>query len=155
MKTQTKILIAVGVVGLVAVGTVALAGPAYGGRHERPKLRLGERLGLTEDQRAKVKDVLKAHQTEVRPLVDKVIAERRALRELIHAEKVDEAAIRGQAGKVAGVEADLAVARAKVAQDIRPILSPEQKQRLSELKAEAHEWADEFRERIAKRIAAE
>jgi Spy/CpxP family protein refolding chaperone len=151
MKVLTKILVSVSAVGLAAFGVVAFAGPCCVARHDLPKPRLGERLGLTEEQRGKVKDVLKAHQPEVRSLVDKLIVERRVLRELIHAEKIDESAIRAQVAKIAAVEADFAVARAKVAQEIQPVLTPEQKQRARELKAQAEERIDEVRARIAKR----
>jgi Spy/CpxP family protein refolding chaperone len=157
MKTGTKIVLMVGTIGLVALGSIALAGPGFGGREgQRPeggfgdRMRLGERLGLTEEQRGKIKAVLESHKDEVRPLAEKMMAERKALRELIHAGTVDESAIRAQVAKAATVEADLAVARAKVAQEIQPLLSPEQKQRAKELKAEAEKRGAEFRERIAK-----
>lgn len=162
MKTRTKIMVAVGVTGLVAMGSIALAAAerGSGGGWESNggmrwgqfggRMRLGERLGLTEEQRGKIKTVLASHKDEFGPLTQKIADERKALRVLIQADTLDEAAIRSQAMKVAAVEADLAVARAKVAQQVRPLLSVEQKQRLQELKAEAEKRGAEFRERIAK-----
>jgi len=163
MKTGTKIMLTVGAAGMVALGAIAMAGPGFGGREGRgwgegcrrggfgERLRLGERLGLTEEQRGKIKTVLESHKGEMQTLAEKLMTERKALRELIHADKVDESAIRAQVAKMAAVEADLAVARANVAHEIQPLLSPEQKQRAKELQAEAEKRGAEFRERIAKR----
>jgi len=165
MKTGMKIMLTVGAVGVVALGSIALAGPGFGGREDRglgdgfrrggfgERLRLGERLGLTEDQRGKIKSIMESHKGEFQPLAEKMMTERKALRELIHADQVDESAIRARVAKIAAVEADLAVARAKVAREIQPLLSPEQKQRAKELKAEAEKRGAEVRERIAKRRA--
>lgn len=158
-------MLTVGAAGIVALGAIAFAGPGLGGREDPradggfrrggfgDRMRLGERLGLTADQRGKIKAVLESHKGEVRPLAEKMLTERQALRELIHADKVDEAAIRAQVAKAAVVEADLAVARAKVAQDIRPLLTPEQLEKAKELKAEFEKRRAEFRERIARRRA--
>ena len=162
MKTGTRIMLAVGVTGLLAIGSIALAeagrgfggGPESGGGMRRGawggRMRLGERLGLTEEQRGKIKTVFESHKAELGPLAQKMMSERKTLRELMQADKVDEAAIRAQAAKVAALEADRAVARAKIMQEIRPLLSAEQKQRLQELKAEWEKRGAEFRERVAK-----
>lgn len=155
MKTGTMIMLAVGVAGVLALGAIATAAPERGGREGRggDRMRLGERLGLTEEQRGKIKTVLESHKTELQPLMENMMTERKALRELIHADKVDESAIRAQVAKIAAVEADLAVARAKMAKEIEPLLTAEQKQRAKELKAEAEKHGADFRARIAKRRA--
>jgi Spy/CpxP family protein refolding chaperone len=53
-------------------------------------------------------------------------------RALLHSDTVDEAAIRSQTAKIAGIEADLNVNRAKMGLQFRAILTPEQ---LTTLKA--------------------
>ncbi len=163
MKTGTKVILTAGAVGMLALGAIAMAQPEWSGR-EGPglgprfrhggfgdRLRLGERLGLTQEQRSQIKSVLENHRSTLEPLREKLMAERNTLHELIRADKVDEAAIRAQVAKMAAVEADLAVARAKVTQEIQPLLSPEQKQRAKELLTKAEKRRAEFRERIAKR----
>ncbi len=163
MKTGTKVILTVGAAGILALGAIAMAGPGFAGRQDRAcgpgfrqggfgdRLRLGERLGLTEEQHGKIKSVLENHRSTLEPLREKLMAERKTLHELMRADKVDEAAIRAQVAKMAAVEADLAVARAKVTQEIQPMLSPEQKQRAKELLTKAEKRRAEFRERIAKR----
>ena len=86
-------------------------------------------------------------------MIREVVTERRALRDAIRAESFDESAIRSQAAKVAGLEADLAVQRAHVAHDIRAVLTPEQLQKLKELQVNADVRVDRALARVAKRIA--
>ena len=62
-----------------------------------------------------------------------------ALNAQIHAETIDEAAIRKAAGVVAVLEADQAVNRAKLFQEIRGILTPEQLQKFEQMREERRE----------------
>jgi Spy/CpxP family protein refolding chaperone len=84
-------------------------------------------------QKAQVKAILRGYQPTVGPLVKEVVTERRALRDTIRAQTIDETAIRAQAAKVASLEADLAVQRAHVAHDIRAVLTPGQIQKLKDM----------------------
>ena len=161
MKTHTKVLIAAGVVAAVTVGgffaflayadTTNDVGLIARGRFAR---RMAQ-LGVTADQKSEVKAILRKYQPTAGPLIRQVVTERRALRDTIRAETIDEAAIRAQAAKVASLEADLAVERAHVAHDIRAVLTPEQIQKLKDMQVSADARIDGFLQRIAKRIAAD
>lgn len=70
------------------------------------------RLGITNQQRDQIREVLRAAMPEVKPLVQQSIHAHRALQACIRATPVDEAAIRAQSAKVAAIDADLAVKRA-------------------------------------------
>ena len=106
-------------------------------------MNIAERLGLTNNQREKVKAVMNSHTEELQALSRKMFDERKSLCDLIQADEMDEKAIRAQAAKISAVEADLAVIRAKIAQEIKPLLSAEQKQRMKELKEEAEKrWSE-------------
>jgi protein CpxP len=83
------------------------------------------------------------------------VTERRALRDTIHAETIDETAIRAQAAKVASLEADLAVQRAHVSHDIRAVLTPDQLEKLKEMQIDVDARIDGFLHRVANRIAAD
>ncbi len=89
-------------------------------------------LGVTDQQREQIKGILQQHRDEVKPMVNSFVSERRALRDLIRADTVDETAIRAQVAKVAKVGADLAVERAKIGHEIRGVLTPEQIQKLKD-----------------------
>lgn len=141
---------------LVLAGSLLGAGVMHARAAERG--RLAERfdaLGVTAEQQMELRAVLKKHLPEIEPLVRRSVAERRALRDRIRAEPLDEAAIRAQAARLAAVEADLAVARAKVAAEVRPLLTSEQHAKLAEMKRDAQEHVDVALSRIAKQIAGE
>jgi len=161
MKTHTKALIAVGVIAAATVGgffaylaqadTTNDVGFLAKGRFAK---RLAQ-VGVTDAQKAQVKAILRKYQPTAGPLIREVVTERRALRDAIRAETIDEAAIRAQAAKVASLQADLAVERAHIAHDIRAVLTPEQIQKLKELQAQADARVDARLQRIANRIATD
>jgi periplasmic protein CpxP/Spy len=159
MKTHTKTLIAAGVVAAVTVGGFfAFLAHASTNEVTSTKGRFMQRLaqvGVTDAQKAQVKAILRSYQPTAGPLIQQVVTERRALREQIRAQTIDEAAIRAQAAKVASLEADLAVERAHVAHDIRAVLTPEQIQKLKDMQIDADARIDGFLQRIANRIAAD
>jgi Spy/CpxP family protein refolding chaperone len=160
MKTHTKALIAAGAVAAATVGgfftflahadTTNDVGFAKG----RFALRL-KQLEVTADQKAEVKTILRKYQPTVGPLIKQVVTERRALRDIIRAETIDETAIRAQAAKVASLEADLAVQRAHVSHDIRAVLTPDQLQKLKDMQVNVDARIDGFLHRVANRIAAD
>jgi protein CpxP len=126
--------------------------------HAAERGRWAERraaLGLTEEQQTQMRSVLQKHRPEIEPLIERVVAERRALREQIQSETFDEAAVRAQAARVAAVEADLAVARAKVAAEIRPLLTEQQREQLADWQEEREAWVDFALQRIVKRLAGD
>jgi Spy/CpxP family protein refolding chaperone len=160
MKTHTKVLIAAGAVMVLTVGgffaflahadTTNDVGFAKG-RFARKLAR----LGVTADQKAEVKTILHKYQPTVGPLIKQVVTERRALRDTIHAETIDETAIRAQAAKVASLKSDLAVQRAHVSHDIRAVLTPDQLQKVKEMESDVDARIDGFLHRVANRIAAD
>ena len=157
MRTHTKALIAAGAVAALTVGgffaflahaDTTEIGPARG----RFRQKLAQ-LGVTDDQKAQVKAILRKYQPTAGPLIRQVVTERRALRDTIRAETIDEAAIRAQAAKVASLEADLAVQRAHVAHEIHAVLTPAQLQKLKDMQIDVDARLDGFLHRIANRIA--
>ena len=159
MKTHTKALIAAGAVAVVTVGGffafLAHADTNDAGLAKGHFARKLAQLGVTADQKAEVKTILRQYQPTVGPLIKQVVTERRALRDTIRAETIDETAIRAQAAKLASLQADLAVQRAHVAHDIRAVLTPEQLQKLKEMQVNADARVDGFLHRVANRIAAD
>jgi protein CpxP len=159
MKTHTKALVGAGIVAALTVGGF-FAFLAHAGTNEMTSTKghFMERLaqvGVTGAQKAQVKTILRSYLPTTGPLIQQVVTERRALRDQIRAETIDEAAIRAQAAKVASLEADLAVERAHVAHDIRAVLTPVQIQKLKDMQIDADERFDAFLQRIANRIAAD
>lgn len=139
-----------------AMVLAASAAFAHGGRHGGgdgeglPGMYSGmllDRVGVTGEQKAQIREVLGKYRPETEPAVRQLVAERRALRKLIQGGAADEAAVRGQAAKVASLESDLAVTRARIAKDVRALLTAEQLAKLAELQAEREKKADHRMER--------
>jgi Spy/CpxP family protein refolding chaperone len=152
MNNSTRIRLApialAAAVALAIPSARLLAQPGPGPHHGRGQMleRLLERLDLTEDQRASIHEVMLAQRERTRELHEAKTAARRALGETIHADALDEGAVRRAAADVAAVDADLAVMRARMFQEINKTLSAEQRQRMKTLIEDWHYMADEFRE---------
>lgn len=112
-------------------------------------------VGITDAQKQQVKAVLRKHLPEVEPMIKQLVAERRTLRDTIRADQVDEKAIRVQAAKVARLEAELAIQRARLVHEIKPVLTPEQIEKLKDIQTDANDRIDMMLSRVGKRIAAD
>ena len=155
MTTKGK-KVAIGSLVMVA-GLLLTAAVSFGhGKHSRDdgvgpytplSERAMERLGVTGEQKTQIQGVLGKYRPEAEPLVRQMVAERRALRRLIQDGTADEKAVRSQASKVAALESDLAVMRARVSKEVRSLLTPEQTSKLAEIQAEREKKADRFMER--------
>ena len=144
MTPRTRLTIATSglVVALAALPALAhppdkgRGGPGGGG-HRLEHLAL--RLDLSEGQREELRQAF-AEGFEAGAETRRALFEaKRALGEQVRSADFDEAAIREAAAAVAGLEADMAVARAKRGQELRQILTPEQAALLEEMRAEREE----------------
>lgn len=146
-------LAAAAVLALTPVMLMAQRGYGHGPHHgpgggPGPMIeRMFERLDLSADQEDAVHDALSRHREQTRTLVQEKIALRRALGETIHADIFDEGAVRQASADVAVVDADLAVMKARMFQEISKVLTSEQRERMRELIEDWHFMADEFRGR--------
>lgn len=156
MKTKTLVwtLAAALAAGGLGVGLVRAAEDARGplGRGELLQ-RAAEKLGLTAEQRAAIKDVLLAEKDTLKDLLRRLHEARKSLREAIRAEDATEATVRAAAARVAAVEADLAVVRHKLHRRINPILTPEQREQVAQWEARVDEWIARAVGRMGERLA--
>jgi len=154
----------------VAVGATMVSGNAWadrggdrGGRcacserdggwkgHGHRAHRLAKALGLSKEQTEQVKAIFLKHRDGIAPLRKEMVSERRELRNLIQADKPDEAAIREQVKKIAATGGDLAVRRAKMAQEVRAVLTPEQIEKFRALQEKRDRRIDRMMSRGEKR----
>lgn len=148
MKTPTKwfIGLASGAAALLVTASTGLAGPfGLGGGGGIPGL-VREKLqaaGFTSEQRAQARTVVRQHAPTMLPLVKKIVQERRALRDLVAADQINEAAIRAQSARLAQFQAELAVESARLAQDLRKVATPEQLGKVRELERAVRAKVDE------------
>jgi Spy/CpxP family protein refolding chaperone len=93
---------------------------------------MADQLGLTEDQRAKVRDVFYANHTE---RIDIGARKKKSLLDVkraLAAEKFDEKVVTRSAEALAGAEGDLVRNRLKLAIELRKLLTAEQWSKLEE-----------------------
>lgn len=110
--------------------------------------RLADRLELTADQRSQIKSILEGERENLKPLLIALHDARTNLRAAIHAAEANETSVRAASAKVASAEADLAVERLKISGKIAPILTAEQRQKISEFEARVDEFASHARARL-------
>lgn len=121
------------------------------GHHER-FAEMAKKLALTDQQKGQMKEVFKKNQPQVKPIYTRLITEKREMRNLIQSGNADEAAIRAQAAKVAGAEADLAVQHAQMAKQFRAILTPAQIEKFKAIQKERDAKFDKFHDHMNERF---
>jgi protein CpxP len=90
-------------------------------------------LNLTDAQREQVKQIVDSRQQETRAIIEREMAARDALRAATTSASFDEGLVRSKAAELAAIEADMAVARARIFADVFQILTPEQQAKAKEL----------------------
>jgi protein CpxP len=115
--------------------------------HDHRMHQLTKALDLSKEQKEQIKAIFRKHRDEIAPLRKELVSERRELRNLILSDKPDEAVLREQAKKIAATGGNLAVRWAKVAQEVRTVLTPEQIQKFRALQEKRDRRIDRMMER--------
>jgi Spy/CpxP family protein refolding chaperone len=134
---------------VVAMSSIILQIPAFAGLHGpawggEPMRKMIAALELTEDQKLQIKEILKAHKPAIQPLRKQLIEERRVLRDLIQSESWTDTDIKAQVAKVSSIGAEMALRRAQIYREVRPILTAEQIQKFMELQKARDLRVDDF-----------
>ena len=133
---------------LLTIASVVLAAAAFAGpngncspkpprgmRPDRPgdpivrmvtNKKVAEKIGLTEEQKAKIEEINKALRDNAEELHKKVCEAMERQAELLKADKVDEAAVMAEIDKAFEVRKELAKRQTKRIIDIKALLTPEQ-----------------------------
>ena len=156
--------IAVVVLALTAMAGLVLAAPGRGGNRQRGGYEFGAegpgrfgmgmerpggqailhilgKLDLTDEQKESVKKITEEAKEKNKTAAEAVIEARKALREAV--EKGDEEAVRKAATELGKALGDQAVLKVQTMASIKKVLTPEQLQKLEELKAKMKERAEE------------
>jgi Spy/CpxP family protein refolding chaperone len=164
MKKRYMIIGAALVLTGVAVWSVAQVGPvrkhgAGAGKAchgPAPQLARGtigrwmvlrSELDITDDQREQIKSIVQSHRDAFRPLIGKVVAAKRALREAVIEPEADEARIRAAAAELGREVGEAAVLASKVAAEVRPVLTEEQIERLEQFRVDQGAAVDRWIEK--------
>lgn len=114
-------------------------------RRERPAFWKGDQ-SLTAEQRQLVQKAFQSFRRENRTLLERSNRVRRELEDAVFATPLDRALIQSKAAEWGQLEGDVAVARAKMIDGLRPQLSAEQLERLKSLRGDLT-LADRFQVR--------
>jgi Spy/CpxP family protein refolding chaperone len=93
-------------------------------------------LELSDAQREQIRGIASARQAEFREVGERLRIARRELEALVTGDAVDESGIRAKSAELASVQADAAVMRARVHQEVFSLLTAEQQAKARELRAE-------------------
>ena len=151
MKNLGVVALGVVILSLLVFQLPALAGFHGHGRAGWTMKKMIAALDLSEEQKLQIKDLITAKQPEIQPIRKQLILERRALRDLMQSDPLAESAIRDQAERVATVQTEMAVRRARVYNEVRQILTPEQIQKFLELQKARDLKIDGFLSRVSPR----
>jgi Spy/CpxP family protein refolding chaperone len=104
-------------------------------------------ITLTEDQKAKMKQIGQSSRESTRPLREQLQAKRQELRQATEGGTFNEALATQKLQEMAGLQAKLMGERFKLRQEMLSILTPEQKTQLEQKRAEFKAKRDERRQR--------
>jgi periplasmic protein CpxP/Spy len=93
-------------------------------------------LNLTDDQKAKIKQIRESFAATNKPLLDQVKAKRQELRQASEGGTFNEALATQKLTEMAGLQAKLMGARFQLRQQMLSVLTPEQKAQLDQMKAQ-------------------
>ena len=159
MKTSVKLFASVAAV-VAVVSFSSIQASAFMGDEGMPPAgrqfkKMAAELGLTAQQQEGIKGVFAKNRPAAEPLMKQMKSERSALRNLVQADTIDEAAIRAQALKIGSLQADMAVQHAKLAQEVRTILTLEQIQKFKEIQTARESRKDMNRKQGGRRHPAQ
>ena len=93
-------------------------------------LVLRSELNITDEQRKKIAAEIKSHKDEIGPIANEVFAKRQALRDAVLNKPGDQQAIMAAANDLGKAIGDAALLASKVVAQVKPMLTPEQQERI-------------------------
>ncbi|MCC7493548.1 MAG: periplasmic heavy metal sensor [Fimbriimonadaceae bacterium] len=106
-------------------------------RGSLPKLlRLKREMGMQPEQWTKIKAVLRQHDAELRTAGRAVAQRHQVVSAAVRQEPLDEPAVRRAVAEMNTAVADLAILRARLRAEIKPLLTPAQQQKLETFRTE-------------------
>lgn len=126
-------------------------GPGFGPGGPQAGLAL-RGLDLTEAQQEQVRQLSQQNREQMRGLMDRMRAAQEARRQAVEAVPFNESQVRAAMKDLAEIEADLAVAQARLQNDIYALLTAEQQQRLQKMRADREARVKGRQERFQQRL---
>ena len=109
-------------------------------------------LGLTDDQRQQIRAAMSSHRDEFKSVFDRIRTAREAQQAAIEQVPLNEPQIRAASSELAAAEADAAVLRARVHEQVFSMLTPEQQAKAKTLAAERKQFRAQRRAEWKQRL---
>ena len=107
-------------------------------------LTLRSELGMTTEQRTQIREIVKSHRQELATVLKPVANKRRALRDATLAENANEAAILAAADELGKAIGDAAVVGSKIKAEVHTVLTPEQREKITQFRQQSETAVDKF-----------
>ncbi|MBI5244755.1 MAG: Spy/CpxP family protein refolding chaperone [Elusimicrobia bacterium] len=104
---------------------------------------LRKELGLTQDQKQKIAEILKSRKPEIAQAVRKLRAERKKVLAAVRSDAPSEAAIRAAVANMTGPLADAAVLRSQIRREVTALLTPKQRGQVDKFLMDVQSSSDE------------
>jgi protein CpxP len=102
---------------------------------------MARELNLSDAQKERLKSIESSHRDDVKAFDNRAMSAHQGLEAAVTAETFDEATIRSRSTEVAAVEADMAVARARIRAEVLQVLTAEQQTQLKQMQAQMQQQA--------------
>jgi Spy/CpxP family protein refolding chaperone len=112
--------------------------------------RMTADLNLTDAQRADIREIVTKNRSDVRPLMEDLVNARMDLNAAVTAPSPDEGDIRSATERLVRAQTSLALERARIASEVRSVLTPDQQAMFDAKRARAR---DQVGKRMARRHA--
>jgi Spy/CpxP family protein refolding chaperone len=103
-------------------------------------------LNLSDAQKERLNSIKASHLNDMKALGDRAMTAHEALETAVTSATFDEATIRSRTSDVAAVEADIAVARARIRAEALQVLTPEQQAQLKQMQTQLQQRAESRRQ---------
>ena len=155
MSRLTKLAAGICGLGVVAVLSAPLMaqGPEGRGTRRHGPMRMGleglplRGLDLTDAQREQVRGIYGARQADFKAIGERLKTAHNAQHQAVTRVPVDENEIRARVSEASAVEADFAILRARIREQVYQLLTPEQQAKAKSLDAERQKRRAERTER--------
>lgn len=125
-----------------------------GGHHRGGHGMMLRGLDLTDEQKAQVKTIMQSSRESSKPLREQMKANRQKLQTLSDSGNFDQAQVQALADEQGKLTAQMIVEKEKVKSQISAILTPEQKAKAAEMKAQFKQKREERKQKWAEKRAA-
>jgi protein CpxP len=116
---------------------------AWRGHGESGDAGIFSKLGLSDAQKAQIKQIHENHQAALAPLVQELRTKRAELAQLSHGTSFDEALVQQKLTDMAGVEAKVMGEQFKIHQETLAVLTPDQRTKLDQAREQfKSRWAE-------------